>query len=59
MNLLFERLRLQGRIRDLIDRLGHDVALDIIHTALEREIPRETHSTRFHTKIQQKSPDTV
>jgi hypothetical protein len=58
MNLLFERLRLQGRIRDLIDRLGHAAALDIIHAALEREIPRETPATRLHTKIQQKSPDT-
>ena len=50
MNLLFERLRIQGRIRDLIDRLGHDVALDVIHTALEREIPRETHQTRLRDR---------
>ena len=57
MNLLFERLRLQGRFRDLIDRLGHAAALDIIHAAIEREIPRETHSTRLLAKIQQKSPD--
>ena len=57
MNLLFERLRLQGRFRDLIDRLGRDEALHIIEAALEREIPRETHSTRLLAKIQQKSPD--
>jgi hypothetical protein len=59
MNLLFERLRLQGHFRNLIDTHGRDAALDIIETALKKEIDRETPATRLHTKIQQKSPDPV
>jgi hypothetical protein len=41
MTNLFERLSLQGRIRRLIDEKGREVALQIIHQAIEREIDRE------------------
>ena len=45
--ILFERMSLQGRFRHLIDTYGRDQALDIIRTAFEREIDRETHQTRL------------
>ena len=57
--MLFERLRLQGHFRNLIDTHGRDTALDIIATALKKEIDRETPARQLHTKIQQKSPDPV
>ncbi len=59
MNLLFERMSLQGHFRRLIDTLGRDTALDIIRTAFEREIDRETPATQLLTKIQQKNSDLV
>ena len=38
MNLLFERIRLQARIRDLIDRLGTEQAQLLVVQALNREV---------------------
>ena len=47
-NLLFERLSLQGKIRDLIDRLGRDQAFDIIQQAIAKELDREPNQNTRH-----------
>ena len=38
MNALFDRLSLQGRLRQLIERYGESQGLEIIQQALQREL---------------------
>lgn len=40
MNQLYDRLRLQAQLRQIIDNYGQDQAIKIIEQALKRELNR-------------------
>lgn len=40
-NKLFDRIRLQARLREILTAWGDQAGYEIIHTALEREIQYE------------------
>jgi hypothetical protein len=50
MNLLYERLRLQGHFRQLIDQMGTETALNLIEQALQREFKLKAQPCDIATK---------